>query len=177
MKYVKYTLLAIVILVALPFVVAAFIPQSLVIERTVTIRRPVAEVFDYLRPLRNQVEYSAWFKKDPKVEISYRGEDGTVGAAMAWKSAMPEVGVGEQEIKAITPGERIDHELRFQEPFVSTDSTYITTAATGDGQTTVRLVYQGKLPYPANLFCFYVSEMVGKEMQTSLENLKGVLEK
>ena len=71
------------------------------------------EVFDYVKYLKNQDNFSKWASMDPDMQKTYRGTDVTVGFVSAWASDNPDVGVGEQEIKAITAGQRIDFELRF----------------------------------------------------------------
>lgn len=88
---------------------------------------------------------------DDDMETSFQGEDGTVGFVYAWKSEMQNVGVGEQEITDIIEGKKIETEIRFREPFVSTDQAYMITESTTDGSTTVTFGYNGKMKYPTNL--------------------------
>ena len=109
----------------------------------------------------------------------YRGTDGTVGFVSAWDSEKGDVGKGEQEIKKITDGERIDFELRFIKPFESTEPAYLITESTSDNQTKVKWGFSGKMKYPMNLMllCMNMEEMIGKDLQTGLNNLKTTLEK
>ena len=58
------------------------------------------------------------------MKIETHGTDGTPGFVSAWNSTSNEVGEGEQEIKKITEGERVDTELRFKRPF-ETKATHI----------------------------------------------------
>ena len=69
---------------------------------------------------------------------TFSGEDGIVGYFSAWESNNPEVGKGEQEIVSITPGQRINYELRFIEPFESKEKAYMITEAAGSNQTIVK---------------------------------------
>lgn len=176
MKKFKRLLIVVAGLIAVPLIAAALMSKTFVVERSVTIQRPRDEVFTYLRHLRNHERFNKWSLLDPATRFSYRGEDGTEGSVMAWKSDDQNVGIGEQEITKLVEGERIDVEIRFTKPFVSTDPAYITTKAVGDDATRVTNVYLGKIPYPVNLICFAIAEKIGGDMQESLDNLKRLLE-
>ena len=56
MKIVKKILIAIAILIAIPFVVALFVKSEYAVEREITINKPKQQVFDYIKLLK---------KKDP----------------------------------------------------------------------------------------------------------------
>ena len=105
---------------------------------------------------------------------TYRGTDGTVGFMYRWESDNEEVGWGEQEIKKITEGERIDFELRFIKPFESTESVFMTTQAVGDNQTKVNWGFSGHMDYPFNIWLLLMDfeEMIGGDLQIGLEKLK-----
>lgn len=114
---------------------------------------------------------------DPKMKQSFTGTDGTVGFVSAWESDM--LGNGEQEIKKITEGERIDSELRFKGFFGSTSPAYMSTEAVSDSVTKVKWVMEGNMSYPMNFMQVFMSmeDMIGTEYEKSLQNLKGILEK
>ncbi len=95
-------------------------------ERSVVIDRPNEVVFDYVKFLRNQYNYSVWGAIDPDMNQAFRGTDGTVGFVSAWEGN-DDVGKGEQEIIGIIEGERIDYELRFFVPFESTSYAFMST--------------------------------------------------
>ena len=177
MTTVKKVLIGVAVLIALPFAAAAFVPRSFTVEREVTINRPREEVFDYLKHLKNQEQWSKWARLDPAAKKSYRGTDGTVGFVSAWESTSSDVGTGEQEIKAIREGERLDVEIRITQPFQSTDPAYTLTESVSDGVTRVKSGYLGKMNYPMNLLCPSVEAKIGADMAEGLSTLKGVLEK
>ena len=116
---------------------------------------------------------------DPNMKKDYRGTDGTVGFVSAWESQADSVGKGEQEIKKITEGERIDFELRFEKPFEATDFAYMTTESLDSSQTKVKWGFNGKMPYPMNLMCLFMDmdAMLCPDLAKGLSNLKGILEK
>src|SRR4051812_46616730 len=105
MKIVKKILLAIVALIAIVLIAAAFMKKDFIIVREVTIAKPRQEMFSYIRVLKNQVNYSKWVMMDPTAKMEYRGTDGAVGSISAWDSENKNVGKGEQEIMKIAENE------------------------------------------------------------------------
>lgn len=179
MKILKRILIAVVIIIAIPLITALFVKGDYAVERETSISKPKQMVFDYIKFIKNQNNYSVWNMKDPNSKMDYTGTDGTVGFISAWDSEMKDVGKGEQEIKKITEGERVDMELRFKKPMESTDYAYMTTEAIDSTQTKVKWGFNGKMPYPFNFMCLFMNmdKMLGPDLQTGLDNLKGILEK
>src|SRR5476649_899486 len=96
-------ILAIILaIIAIPFIVAIFKPEEYVIEREIVIKRPKADVFNYVKLLKNQDHYSKWVMTDPSMKKSFTGTDGTVGFIYAWDSENKQAGKGEQEIIKLT---------------------------------------------------------------------------
>jgi uncharacterized protein YndB with AHSA1/START domain len=178
MKILKTILIAVGILIAVPLIVALFVKKDYEVEREITINKPKEEVFDYVKFLKNQDNYSKWATMDPEMEKTYRGTDGTVGFVSAWESDNKDVGKGEQEIKKITEGERIDFELRFFQPFESTEPAYMTTESVSENQTKVKWGFSGHMDYPMNIMMLFMDfeKMIGDDLDTGLKNLKSVLE-
>jgi len=179
MKIFTFLLIGIVGLVVFALVVALFTKKEYGVIREVTINKPKSEVFDYVKLLKNQENFSVWAHRDPNMKKQYRGTDGTTGFISEWDSQMKDVGKGEQEIKKIIDGERIDYELRFIEPFSSTSFAYITFDGVSEAQTKVKWGFTGKMKYPTNLFLLTMDMegMIGKDFQDGLNKLKTILEK
>jgi uncharacterized membrane protein len=176
MKILKKIILVIVILVAIPLIIALFVKREYTVEREITINRPQAEVFDYMKHLKNQDNYSTWVRMDPNMKKQYKGTDGTVGFVYAW-DGNSEAGKGEQEIKNIAEGERIDVEVRFEKPFEGVAHAPIVTEKISDTQTKVKWGMTGKSSYPMNFTNLFIDGMLGKDLDKSLTMLKGILEK
>ena len=166
------------ILIALPFIIALFVQKEYSVITNISIDKPVAEVFDYVKHLKNQDNFSVWAQMDPDMVKSYRGTDGTVGFVSRWESQLEDVGVGEQEIMRIDEGKRIDFELRFFSPFESTDPAFMSTEAIGANQTLVQWGFDGHLDYPMNLMFLFLDfeTMIGNDLNQGLEQLKQQLE-
>ncbi len=179
MRILRTIFISLGILITIPLVVALFVKSTYQVEREIVVNKSKAEVFNYVKYVKNQDHFSKWAKMDPAMKKTYKGTDGQVGFISTWKSDKKDVGQGEQEIKSITEGERIDFELRFKTPFEATDSAYFLTTAMGENQTKVVWGFDGKMPYPMNLMCLFMNmdEMVGPDLEVGLKNLKTVMEK
>lgn len=178
-KFLKITGIVIAIIIALPLITALFVSKEYAVVRETTINKSKTEVFEYVKYLKNQDNYSVWAKKDPDMRKDYKGTDATVGFVSSWESDMEEVGKGEQEITKIEEGKRIDYELRFIEPFEAKDHAYMTFESVSDSLTKVQWGFHGKMKYPMNIMLLFINmeEMLGKDLDTGLTNLKGILEK
>jgi len=157
-------------------ILALVAPTDFRMEREILIDRPKAEVFAYLRSLKNQNNWSVWAMKDPAIRNEFRGTDETVGFVNAWEGNK-DVGKGEQEIKKIVEGERVEFELRFEKPFKATNDAYISTEAVNANQTKVRWGFSGKSPRPMNIMTMLMKGVLAKDFDTGLSNLKKILEK
>lgn len=177
MTIFKYILFAIVIIIALLLIAALFINSAFRVESEITVNQPKHIVFDYLKHLKNKEEYSKWMQMDDDMKTNYQGEEGTVGFVYAWESQMQDVGVAEQEITAIVEGEKVETEIRFKEPFVSTDQSDMLTESNANGSTKVTFGYNGKMSYPTNLLIPVFKNKIGNDMKDNLEALKSLLEK
>ena len=147
MRIIKKILLGIVVLIALILIVALFVKKDFSSEREVTINKPRQDVFNYIKFLKNQDDYGVWAKKDPNMKREFKGTDGTEGYSSAWEGNS-DVGKGEQTIKKITEGQRLDLELHFIKPFDSYSPAWMTTEEVSPTQTKVKWGLSGKMVYP-----------------------------
>ena len=165
----------IVIILAIPAIIALFIPKEYRVENFTIINKPKHEVFDYVKYLVNQEEYNKWIKTSPDVKKTLTGTDGTVGFIYAWNGDS-KAGEGENEITAITDGERITTEIRFVRPFKNVAHTYMDTQAESEHSTKVVWGMTGRSPYPMNLMTALLKGTLRNDLGVSLNNLKKNLE-
>lgn len=179
MKILKRIGVVLLILIAIPFIVALFVKKEYSVEREIIVRCDNNNVFEYIKFLKNQDDFSVWATMDPNMKKSYKGTDGKVGFISSWDSKDENVGTGEQEIIAIDEGKRIDFELRFIKPFKSTGKAYMSTEPMSPEETMVKWGFNGKMNYPTNIFLLFMDmeELLGKDLQIGLDNLKVELEK
>lgn len=171
---VLYIVLAVVVLI---LVLAAIAPKNYNVSRSIEIARPKSVVFEYLKSLKKQDEWSPWGKRDPNMEKKFTGTDGEVGAINYWKGNK-EVGEGEQVITKIVEGDSIESELRFLKPFKSTSDAYIVTKEVEQDRTKVIWGFSGKNVFPMNIMMLFMSmdKAVGKDFEEGLASLKEILE-
>ncbi|QLG43907.1 SRPBCC family protein [Costertonia aggregata] len=173
-----YTLLYIIPGIALLVSLLAIIaPKSYDVSRDIEISKPKDEVFNYLKYLKNMDEWSPWAKKDPNMNKKLIGIDGEVGAISYW-NGNKDVGEGEQEIKNIVEGDRIESELRFLKPWKSISDCYTKVEDVPNGKTKVIWGFTGENKFPMNIVMLFMSmdKMVGKDFEEGLSTLKTTLE-
>ncbi len=180
MKKILLAIVGIILLAVVVLGVVVFVsPTDFQVEKEIVINKPKAEVFDYLKYVKNQEKWGPWQKKDPNMVHRYTGTDGEVGFISAWESDHEQVGSGEQEITKIVDGERIDNQVRFKVPFESASDGYFVTEAEGQERTKVKWGFTGSFPRPLNLMLLFIDmdAEVGKDFDEGLKDLKVILEK
>lgn len=177
MKIFKKILIVLAIITSLPFIVALFVPNKYVISEKVIINKPKQEVFDYLRILKNQEQYSEWVKADPNLQPVITGADGEVGAIQSWNSKDDNVGEGNQKITSIT-ADRIDVDLKFIRPFSGNAKAANLFKAISENQTELTSEFYGDDKYPFNLMGYFFGAKIIQETEIkNLNNIKTILEK
>lgn len=173
MEIALYILGGILLLIILLILIA---PKNYDVNRSIVINRTRAEVFNYLKMVKNQDEWSPWKKKDPNMKQEFVGEDGTIGFVSKWEGNK-DIGVGEQEIKRIVENERLETELRFYKPWKSQSDAYMAVADEGSG-TKVTWGFSGKHKVPVNVMMMFMNmdKMVGKDFDEGLTELKKLME-
>ena len=169
-----YILLAIAILLLILGLIA---PKRFEVNRSIIVNKPLSEVFDYLKYIKNQDDWSPWKKKDPDMKQTFEGTDGEVGFISKWEGNKV-VGSGEQEIKRIVENESIETELRFLKPWKSQSDAYLRVVSLDSQQTNVTWGFSGKNKFPFSIFMLFMNmdKAVGKDFEEGLSNLKQQLE-
>lgn len=177
MNALKIVFIVIAIIIALPLVIALFIPKEYKIEREITINKPKHQVFDYIRVLKNQERYNKWVMNDPNAKMNYTGVDGAVGSTVAWDSENKQVGKGEQEVKSLDEGKRVDWEIRFERPMQGVSQTAMDLEPVADNQTKVKWTFAGENKYPMTIMNLFIDKILGPDLEKSEQNLKAEIEK
>ncbi len=174
MMILLYVVLAIVGIIILLALIA---PKTYNVSRSIVIDKPVAEVFDYLKYVKNQDEWSPWKKKDPNMKQEFTGTDGEVGFISRWEGNK-EVGTGEQEIVSINENKSIHSQLRFYKPWKSQSDAYLKVRHNGNDTSEVIWGFSGINTPPSNIFFlfFNMDKTVGKDFEQGLKDLKRILE-
>ncbi|WP_298894189.1 SRPBCC family protein [uncultured Psychroserpens sp.] len=164
-------------IVALIILLALIAPKHYEVNRSIIIDKPLPEVFNYLKHIKNQNHWSPWKKRDPNMTQEFIGTDGQVGFISKW-DGNKEVGTGEQEIMNIVENDRLEARLRFFKPWKSESDAVTRVDDAGDGKTKVTWGFSGINKVPANIFMmlYNVDKHVGKDFEEGLASLKEILE-
>ena len=163
--------------IAFLLIAGLLIPKGMTATREIIINKPNDEVFNYIKYLKNQLNFSKWATMDPNIKNEFTGTDGMPGFINSWEGNK-KVGKGEQEIIAIAPG-RLDTELRFEKPFKSVAKSFMTTESAGEHATKVKWGFEGSMNYPMNAMKLFMNmeKAIGNDFSTGLNNLKTIMEK
>lgn len=174
----KIVFIILIVVFVLPAILMTLAPKHEQVERTITIDKPVTEVFEYLVLLQNMEEWSPWAKKDPKAKHTYKGAGDTVGSVHYWESTNEEVGVGEQEITQIVPNKEIFSAIRFKEPFQSQSIGYLKFKDEG-AKTIVTWGYSARYKLVESLIMLFMDmeTLLGGDFEQGLADAKVILEK
>lgn len=176
MNTVFIILLVLAAIIVLILIAGLFVRREYSIQREVIVRRSAEDVFDYVRHLKNQDQFSKWVMTDPQKKTEFRGKDGTVGFVYAW-NGNKQAGEGEQEIIGIKEGERVDIEVRFIRPFKSVARTPFQIQRIHQNETRVVWGMEGTSSYPLNLMYAMMAGVLAKDLDISLHTLKNNMEK
>lgn len=170
MKFLKYILYTLLGIVAIVLISAAFLPKEKTFSSELVINKPKQEIYDFVKYLKNQEQFSFFFLSDPNIQSTYSGTDGTVGSSCSWISK--EMGDGTQTITKLIDGESVESELSFGmgEPAHS----FITLKEETDNQAKVHYGTTMKAPYPFNIMLQVMP--MDHAFETSLKTLQSIVE-
>lgn len=86
MKALKIIGIIVLILVALFFIVALFLPKSVSMQESVVINKPASLIFKQVNNYQNWAAWSPWEATDPDMVSTYEGPALGVGAKTIWTS-------------------------------------------------------------------------------------------
>ena len=179
MKVLSFLLGSILLIIGILTLLA---PKDFLIERTITINKPIKEIFDSIKLLKNHEEWNSWSKKDPNLKKEFTGTDGMVSFKSSWQSENEELGTAEQEITNIIEGKRFDTVIHFKKPFEANFDSYLITDSINENETVVVLGMHDSMSFPMTIISFIVNDILGNRnkiqsnMDSSLKNLKEVIE-
>ena len=154
------------------------LPKNFTIENSVTVNETRFVVFNKIRLLKSHKDWNPWTKKDPSIIYEYKGIDGAEGFITHWEGNN-EVGEGEQQIKKIIEGERIDYDIRLKSPRKTIYSSSLTTTEDGDLKTklTWRMNVNVNFPYNVIFKILKKQEKLEYDFQEGTNVLKAIIEK
>jgi hypothetical protein len=171
----KKILIAIAVLIVALVGIAYLLPKQVAVERSIVINRAPEQIFPLVNSWARFNEWSPWFKLDPAATYERTGPAEGVGAANSWRGNAA-VGVGKTAITQSVPPQRVDVRLEFEG---MPPSSYWIALQPEGGAT--RVVWHldsdmGNNPI-GRWFGLALDNMVGKDYEAGLQNLKALAEK
>ncbi len=173
----KKIALTVVVLICAVLAYAATKPDTLTVQRTATIKAPPEKIYPLLTDFHSWSAWSPYEKMDPSMKRSYSGPATGKGATYAWQGNS-KVGVGRMEIAEATAPSKVDIDLHFLKPLKSDNKAEFTLVPKGD-LTTVTWTMRGPNFYLGKVMGVFVNmdQMIGRDFETGLANLKAIAEK
>ena len=171
-------IIGVLLLAVIAFILIAglIISKTYHFQKEITINAPQEKVWGYVADFHQMDKWSPWKDKDPNIQLSYEGQDGTVGSTYSWKGNK-DVGSGSQTITKTDPPRRIDTHLHFIEPFEGNAEAFIALEGANNA-TKVTWGFDTKYPYPMNVMQLFVNmdKAMNDEFSSGLNKLKTICE-
>ncbi|TDQ24064.1 SRPBCC family protein [Tenacibaculum caenipelagi] len=110
MKFVKYFLLLIIVLVGLALIYVASFSGSYDISRSKVIEAPINHVFNTVNDIKTWEKWGPWHDEDSTIVVTYGEKTVGVGASDSWTS---KDGPGKMETIAVVPNKSINQKISF----------------------------------------------------------------
>jgi uncharacterized protein YndB with AHSA1/START domain len=173
----KKVALVLVLAIAALLIFAATRPDTFRVERTARINAPAEKIFALIDDFHRWGAWSPYEKLDPAMKRSFGGAPSGKGATYAWEGNS-QAGAGHMEIVESAPSSKVAIKLDFIQPFEGHNMAEFTLQPQG-GATQVTWAMHGPSPYVARLMgiFFNMDQMIGKDFEAGLANLKTATEK
>ena len=165
---------AVVVLAFIALVAAR--PSHFHVERSISISAPPEVVFAFINDFRRWQAWSPWEKLDPGMKREYSGSAQGVGAQYHW-TGNDDVGSGSMRIEDSQPSSRLRIALEFKTPFeASNEASFSLTPEAGATTVTWGMDGENNFMFKAVGLFMNMDEMIGKDFQEGLANLKRLAE-
>ena len=165
------------IAIAAILVIAATKPNTLRVQRALSIRAPADRIFPLVSDFHQWKTWSPYENKDPAMQRTYGGADSGKGAVYAW-DGNKNVGSGRMEILDTSVPSKILIKLDFFKPFEGHNTAEFTMLPQGDA-TLLTWTMHGPAVFMSKVMQVFMNldHMIGKDFEVGLANLKKLTEK
>jgi hypothetical protein len=179
------------IAIAVLLILAATKPDTFRVQRAASVKAPAEKIFALINDFHRWGSWSPWEARDPAMKRSFSGTDSGKGAVYAW-DGNKNVGSGRMEIleaqapSKVAPSKdapsKIVIKLDFFKPFEGHNTAEFTMLPQGDATditTDVTWAMYGPAPFMHKVMQVFMNmdNMIGKDFETGLANLKKLTEK
>lgn len=167
---------AVGLVIAGVFIYAAMQPSRMNISREAFVKASPEVIFPYINNSKKSNEWMPWKESDPNVEMIYSGPDEGVGSTTTWDSK-GQMGKGRARVVESIPNQSVKTELTYTRPMEMSQLAEVSLTPSSDG-TVVRWSVTGENSFMGKVFALFMDmdEMVGKEFDKGLNNLKAKVE-
>jgi hypothetical protein len=167
----------IVLAVAVVLILALRKPDIFRVQRTATIKAPAESIFSLINDFHRWGSWSPWENRDPAMKRTFSGAESGKGAVYAW-NGNKNVGSGRMEILDTSVPSKITIKLDFFKPFEGHNTAEFTMLPQGDA-THITWVMYGPASLMSKVMQVFMNldNMIGKDFETGLSNLKKATEK
>jgi uncharacterized protein YndB with AHSA1/START domain len=173
------TVIAVVLAIAIAIILilAASKPNTFSVRRATTVRAPPEKIFGLINDFHQWGTWSPYEHRDPAMKRTYSGAESGKGAVYAWEGNK-NVGSGRMEILDASAPSKIVIKLDFFTPFEARNTAEFTMLPQGDA-TLVTWLMHGPAPFMSKLMQVFINmdNMIGKDFETGLANLKRITER
>ena len=171
----KFFLRGLLFIVALVAGIGYLLPRQIHVERTATLAAPPAVVYAQFNGFRQFNKWSPWAELDPKTVYTFDGPETGAGAHMTWKSAMKNVGAGEQRITEALRNEYVKTDIHFGDQGLAQSEARFARAGAGTRVTWIFTSDLGGNPI-VHYFGLMIPGGVGRDYDRGLSRLKTLVE-
>lgn len=152
-------------------------PNDFQVQRSTAIKAPPDKIFVLIDDFHRWRAWSPYEKLDPAMTRTYGGADKGKGAIYEW-SGSGKVGQGRMEISEAPAPDNVLIKLDFLKPFEGHNVAEFKLVPHGD-TTQVTWTMRGPMPFVAKIMSmfFNMDQMIGKDFEAGLANMKAVAEK
>lgn len=162
-------------LITLLLLIAALMPRTYNVERSIIIKRPAADVKNHVGNFNDYPAWNPWQKMEPNAQKTISGTAQMPGHKYEWRGK--KIGVGSLTIKS-TDEKHIHIDLEFLKPWKAKAKDNWLFEPWGDGsETKVTWQNSGELPWPIpRLMGPLIGKNLNHQFETGLGNLKKLAE-
>ena len=176
-EIIAVTAVVIAIAIAAILILAAVKPDTFSVVRSAAIKAPPEKIFPLINDFHQWGSWSPYETKDPAMQRTFSGAARGKGAVYAW-NGNKNVGSGRMEILDAPPPSKVVIKLDFLKPFEAHNTAEFTFVPQGD-TTTVTWLMHGPAPLMSKVMQVFINmdNMIGKDFEAGLANLKAIAEK
>ncbi|MGV7211798.1 SRPBCC family protein [Bradyrhizobium sp. UFLA05-112] len=158
-------------------VFAATKPDMFRVERTLAVMAPADAIYPLIADFQRWTSWSPYEGRDPGLKRTFGGSTQGKGAIYAW-DGNKDIGAGRMEILEASTPPKLRIKLDFERPFEGHNIAEFTFVPQGSA-TLVTWAMYGPAPFLSKLMQVFVNmdNMIGKDFETGLANLKKLTEK